>query len=368
MNSTRPTPRNRTELIAELHIKRKHPLDEAVEMAQRLFDRIIFIAFCEDRQLLPEKTIPKAYTVAGFHAVTNPRWQQFKNLFRFIDEGNETYGIPRYNGGLFAPHRGRRTGIARRALDELLQHDRQVRFRRRSQPRRAGAPVRAVDHGIGEAQGVGLVRRRGKGEPIRLDAAVGQAEAAWHLLHAAGVDEPDRAVHGRGIDCRAVRGRGRRVRDFREGGEPRHRPGRRRLLASMPGHLAEPQDRRSGLRQRGVPVPSLRRAGSPLPRSHRPPGPVGRAGREEARRADSDVHPAGESLRRRSLARGGRDHATGPLDSLGQSGPTAGQDSRRTSSTATRWFTTRRSTRPVSIGASGSPTSFEPRGSRVSIA
>ena len=54
--------RNRTELIAELHFKQKRPLDEAIEMAQRLFDRIMFIAFCEDRQLLPEKTIPKAYT------------------------------------------------------------------------------------------------------------------------------------------------------------------------------------------------------------------------------------------------------------------------------------------------------------------
>ena len=95
---------NRTALIVELHFKEKHPLEKAIEMAQRLFDRIMFIAFCEDRQLLPEKTIPKAYTVAGFHAVTNPRWQNFKNLFRFIDAGNKTHGIPRYNGGLFAPH------------------------------------------------------------------------------------------------------------------------------------------------------------------------------------------------------------------------------------------------------------------------
>ena len=95
---------NRTELIAELHFTQKRPIDDAIEMAQRLFDRIMFIAFCEDRQLLPEKTIPKAYTVAGFHAVTNPRWQNFKNLFRFIDQGNETHGIPKYNGGLFAPH------------------------------------------------------------------------------------------------------------------------------------------------------------------------------------------------------------------------------------------------------------------------
>ncbi len=95
---------SRTELIAELHFTQKRPIDDAIEMAQRLFDRIMFIAFCEDRQLLPEKTIPKAYTVAGFHAVTNPRWQNFKNLFRFIEESNETHGIPTYNVGLFAPH------------------------------------------------------------------------------------------------------------------------------------------------------------------------------------------------------------------------------------------------------------------------
>jgi type I restriction-modification system DNA methylase subunit len=96
--------RNRNDLIAELHFRRNYPRDAAIEMAQRLLDRIIFIAFCEARQLLPEKTIPKAYTVAGFYAVTNPRWQNFKNLFRFIDGGSETHGIPRYNGGLFAPH------------------------------------------------------------------------------------------------------------------------------------------------------------------------------------------------------------------------------------------------------------------------
>ncbi len=95
---------NRTRLISELQTKQNRSQDEAVEMAQRLFDRIIFIAFCEDRRLLPKDQISQAYTVAGFHAVTNPRWQQFKNLFRFIDQGNETYGIPRYNGGLFSPH------------------------------------------------------------------------------------------------------------------------------------------------------------------------------------------------------------------------------------------------------------------------
>lgn len=95
---------HRAALIAELHLRQKRPVDEAVEMAQRLFDRIMFIAFCEDRRLLPENTIRKAYSVAGFYAVTNPRWQNFKNLFRFIDSGNEVHGIHKYNGGLFAPH------------------------------------------------------------------------------------------------------------------------------------------------------------------------------------------------------------------------------------------------------------------------
>ncbi len=96
--------KNRTDLIAHLHFELKHPLDMAIEMAQRLFDRIMFIAFCEDRGLLPEGSIKKARQANGFYAVTNPRWQNFKNLFRFIDNGSQTHGINRYNGGLFAVH------------------------------------------------------------------------------------------------------------------------------------------------------------------------------------------------------------------------------------------------------------------------
>ncbi|QDT36738.1 Eco57I restriction-modification methylase domain-containing protein [Stratiformator vulcanicus] len=96
--------RYRTDLISHLHVKEGHELDLAIEMAQRLFDRVIFIAFCEDRHLLPQGTIPNALKVAGFQAVTNPKWQNFKNLFRFIDQGSQAYDIPRYNGGLFAAH------------------------------------------------------------------------------------------------------------------------------------------------------------------------------------------------------------------------------------------------------------------------
>jgi hypothetical protein len=93
----------RTDLIQELHLEKGHPLPDAIEWAQRLFDRVIFIAFCEDRDLLPPKTLETAWDVKGFHAATNPRWQSFKNLFRMVDTGGPAQSnIPAYNGGLFA--------------------------------------------------------------------------------------------------------------------------------------------------------------------------------------------------------------------------------------------------------------------------
>ncbi len=96
--------RQRTELIAHLHFKRGHSVDEAIEIVQRLFDRVIFVAFCEDRELIAKDTLKRAYeNLPAFYAVTNPRWQNYKNLFRFLDKGNDTLGLPGYNGGLFAP-------------------------------------------------------------------------------------------------------------------------------------------------------------------------------------------------------------------------------------------------------------------------
>eukprot|EP00752_Nemacystus_decipiens_P016606 g14846.t1 len=95
----------RTELIAHLMADHGQPLDMAIEMAQRLFDRIIFIAFCEDRGLLPDNTLRTAHDqTPGFSTVTNPIWQNYKSLFRFVDNGSEPHGIPHYNGGLFAEH------------------------------------------------------------------------------------------------------------------------------------------------------------------------------------------------------------------------------------------------------------------------
>ena len=94
---------NRVRLIQHLSSEpHKKTLDTAIRIAQKLIDRIVFVAFCEDRGLLPEKSIYKSWNqVTPFHRVTNPRWKNFLELFRSIDEGNEPRGISPYNGGLF---------------------------------------------------------------------------------------------------------------------------------------------------------------------------------------------------------------------------------------------------------------------------
>ncbi|QJB45958.1 Eco57I restriction-modification methylase domain-containing protein [Dolichospermum flos-aquae] len=71
-----------------------------IEKAQKTLDRILFIAFCEYRGLLPEKTIAKAHDSKDAY---NPRriWENYKAVFRWVDQGNEDPPIPGYNGGLF---------------------------------------------------------------------------------------------------------------------------------------------------------------------------------------------------------------------------------------------------------------------------
>lgn len=69
---------------------------------QKLLDRVLFCSFCEDRGLLPAETIASAYRHSDLY---NPRpvWDNFRGLFRSIDQGNAALKIPQYNGGLFAP-------------------------------------------------------------------------------------------------------------------------------------------------------------------------------------------------------------------------------------------------------------------------
>ncbi len=71
-----------------------------VRISQKLLDRMLFIAFAEDRGLLPRNTLHDHIFKepgAGFTV-----WDVIKKLFVDIDKGNAQNGIPAYNGGLFA--------------------------------------------------------------------------------------------------------------------------------------------------------------------------------------------------------------------------------------------------------------------------
>lgn len=75
--------------------------NELLSATQKLLDRILFCAFCEDRGLLPADTILHAYEHRDpYHP--RPIWDNFRGLFRSIDTGNAGLNIPAYNGGLFA--------------------------------------------------------------------------------------------------------------------------------------------------------------------------------------------------------------------------------------------------------------------------
>jgi hypothetical protein len=74
----------------------------AIELAQKLLDRILFIAFAERTQLLPDRLLERA-AKARNEWLPEPLWKNFQTLFREVDEGNKERGVWAYNGGLFAP-------------------------------------------------------------------------------------------------------------------------------------------------------------------------------------------------------------------------------------------------------------------------
>lgn len=74
---------------------------DIIRYTQTILDRILFVAFAEDKGLLPDKTLEKAFeTVNPFNPT--PVWENFKGLFHAINKGNAALNIPGYNGGLFA--------------------------------------------------------------------------------------------------------------------------------------------------------------------------------------------------------------------------------------------------------------------------
>jgi len=91
----------RVSLLLALMQSNEREAEALIEPVQTLLDRVLFIAFAEDRGLLPPKSLAHAWSHSDPY---NPRlvWENFKGLFRSIDQGNPGLGIPAYNGGLFA--------------------------------------------------------------------------------------------------------------------------------------------------------------------------------------------------------------------------------------------------------------------------
>lgn len=79
----------------------KLPMAGAIELAQKTLDRILFIAFAERTDLLPDRLLDRA-AKARNEFLPEPVWKNFQALFREVDIGNESRGIWAYNGGLFA--------------------------------------------------------------------------------------------------------------------------------------------------------------------------------------------------------------------------------------------------------------------------
>ncbi|NNM85162.1 MAG: N-6 DNA methylase [Phycisphaerales bacterium] len=93
----------RSLLIETLIDQYKYSTDDAIHAAQRLLDRIIFIAFCQNRGLLLPKLLENTWeNVHPLSFVSNPRWKNFLVTFRAIDTGHKALDLPTgYNGGLF---------------------------------------------------------------------------------------------------------------------------------------------------------------------------------------------------------------------------------------------------------------------------
>jgi hypothetical protein len=82
------------------------PALDRIATAQKILDRVLFVAFAEDTGLLPDDTLASAYEAIN-EFDPQPIWRNFLGLFGFIDRGrphaSRARDIPRYNGGLFRP-------------------------------------------------------------------------------------------------------------------------------------------------------------------------------------------------------------------------------------------------------------------------
>ena len=99
----------------KLRSPKAHDLEQTFEMALLVLFRLLFIAYAEDKDLLPIRTndvyarrslkrkamdlIRARYEKIEF-GKQNTHWEEVKLLWHAVDQGNREWGIPPYNGGL----------------------------------------------------------------------------------------------------------------------------------------------------------------------------------------------------------------------------------------------------------------------------
>jgi len=88
-----------TAFVADQHPKIS--TEDRIRLVQTVLDRLLFIAFAEDRGLLPQRSLSQATTSTDPY-YPRPKWEQLSKLFEWVDKGAPPHNIPRYNGGLFA--------------------------------------------------------------------------------------------------------------------------------------------------------------------------------------------------------------------------------------------------------------------------
>jgi SAM-dependent methyltransferase len=76
-------------------------VEARIRLVQTLLDRLLFIAFAEDKNLLPQRSLASAIEHCDPY-FPRPKWEQLRKLFEWVDRGAPPHNIPRYNGGLFA--------------------------------------------------------------------------------------------------------------------------------------------------------------------------------------------------------------------------------------------------------------------------
>ena len=333
-------------------------------MAQRLFDRIIFIAFCEDRGLLPEKTIPKAYSgrrLSRRHQSPLAELQEPVPLHR--RRRSETHGIHALQRRAVRAARGRRT----RTPDDAWTTS-SIRIGSYDFADEVNLDVlgHLFERSITELEKLkesGLFG--GDAEKAEQYAAMPQSAKRKRLgIYYTPPELTSRIVQYtvEELIARAVRGRGRRVRHSEEEAAA----GAWRPTTPTTGEAASPScgTSRSSIR----PAAAGRFCSRPTTcwkhRYHEVIGHLEQSGEPEDAEATRRHEVAARSFCRKtstaSISRPRRSRSRNWPSGFAR--PRRGncwRSCRRTSSTATRWSTTPKSTRPVSIGSSGFPDVFE---------